>query len=741
MMPSALLFMAKTLYVADYGNYKIRKVDLATGQVQTLAGSGSQTSTDGMGINASFSGPGGIALVGSDLFVTDYWSHKIRKIALGSYYLAGTPSSGDVGDQNATLVASDGKGGMTSKTYTVTVTGVNQAPVFAESNATFTTAENNASASFTITATDPDANTTLVYAKSGPDAGKFDLNASTGILTFTNTPDFEANASAAGNNAFSLTITVTDGEANATQAITVNVTDDPADNPLDLTTGLVAYYPFDGNASDMSGNGNHGTPQNGVALGADRHGGAGKAYSFDGVDDHVSLSAHISSFKNLNHGTVSAWIKTDSIQRSPILAINREGTTDRFVMEMYSGKSRLLVRNGETNLVGMHASDLLNQGNWYQITVTQSGSLSKLHIDGSLITAFTSNLVSDSWFNDVSNTNLMFIGYDKNLYPVHFHGSIDEVRIYDRALSANEVAALYQLENTPPNQAPVFAESNATFTTAENNVTATFVITATDPDANTTLVYSSSGPDADKFDLNASTGTLTFTNAPDYEANASAAGGNAYSVTITVTDGEANATQAITVNVTDDPADNPLDLTSGLVAYYPFDGNASDMSGNGNHGTVFGATLAADRNGNPSKSYSFDGSNDRIGLPNTNDLKLQKISLAMWVKFSDVLGGQIISNESNVAEGFAIDNTSDKKIGFKIMNGSVIAPAGGVYDHTFTATDSFSENSWVFLTATYEGSIKHIYLDGVLSKSENSTVAVSYGNTPTQIGAGGFYSI
>ena len=175
------------------------------------------------------------------------------------------------------------------------------------------------------------------------------------------------------------------------------------------------------------------------------------------------------------------------------------------------------------------------------------------------------------------------------------------------------------------------------------------------------------------------------------------------------------------------------DFRKGLVAYYPFDGNASDMSGNGIHGTVFGATLSTDRNGNPSKSYSFDGSNDRIGLPNTNDLKLQKISLAMWVKFSDVLGGQIISNEPNAAEGFAIDNTSDKKIGFKIM--------GGVYDNTLTPTDSFSENSWVFLTATYEGSIKHIYLDGVLSKSENSTVAISYGNTPTQIGTGGFYSI
>ena len=54
----------------------------------------------------------------------------------------------------------------------------------------------------------------------------------------------------------------------------------------DLTTGLVAYYPFDGNASDMSGNGHHGTV-NGAVLTADRHGESGKAYDFDGVDDDI----------------------------------------------------------------------------------------------------------------------------------------------------------------------------------------------------------------------------------------------------------------------------------------------------------------------------------------------------------------------------------------------------------------------------------------------------------------------
>ena len=61
-----------------------------------------------------------------------------------------------------------------------------------------------------------------------------------------------------------------------------------ANGQSSLQSGLVAWYPFDGNASDMSGNGNHGTV-NGATLGTDRHGQANRAYSFDGVDDYIEV--------------------------------------------------------------------------------------------------------------------------------------------------------------------------------------------------------------------------------------------------------------------------------------------------------------------------------------------------------------------------------------------------------------------------------------------------------------------
>ena len=74
----------------------------------------------------------------------------------------------------------------------------------------------------------------------------------------------------------------------------------------DLTRGLVAWYPFDGNASDMSRNGNHGTV-NGATLGTDRFGEENKAYSFDGVDDYVSGGDW---FNGITDGSYSLWLKT-----------------------------------------------------------------------------------------------------------------------------------------------------------------------------------------------------------------------------------------------------------------------------------------------------------------------------------------------------------------------------------------------------------------------------------------------
>lgn len=95
--PNSITIDGTHLYVADTGNHKIRKIEIATGAVTTLAGSGSYDSADGTGAMASFGSPRGITTDGAHLYVTDSDYSKIRKIEIATSVvttLAGTGSDG-----------------------------------------------------------------------------------------------------------------------------------------------------------------------------------------------------------------------------------------------------------------------------------------------------------------------------------------------------------------------------------------------------------------------------------------------------------------------------------------------------------------------------------------------------------------------------------------------------------------------------------------------------------------------
>jgi len=72
---------------------------------------------------------------------------------------------------------------------------------------------------------------------------------------------------------------------------------------------------------------------------------------------------------------------------------------------------------------------------------------------------------------------------------------------------------------------------------------------------------------------------------------------------------------------------------SGLVAWYPFDGNAADASGHANHGTVMGALPAPDRFGQSASAFLFPGTNEKIVCPNDTALtNARSLSVAAWFK-------------------------------------------------------------------------------------------------------------
>ncbi|OIN60058.1 hypothetical protein BLX24_04195 [Arsenicibacter rosenii] len=88
-------------------------------------------------------------------------------------------------------------------------------------------------------------------------------------------------------------------------------------------------------------------------------------------------------------------------------------------------------------------------------------------------------------------------------------------------------------------------------------------------------------------------------------------------------------------------------LTDGLVAYYPFNGNANDESGNNRHGTVHDATLTTDRFGNANKAYAFDGVNDWIDVAKDAAFQFNDFTLSAWTTIVDKPSGTIACYPAN----------------------------------------------------------------------------------------------
>jgi len=149
------------------------------------------------------------------------------------------------------------------------------------------------------------------------------------------------------------------------------------------------------------------------------------------------------------------------------------------------------------------------------------------------------------------------------------------------------------MDDPPADHPPVFA-SDIAASVAENATGIVYVAQATDPDAGTTLSYTLSGADAALFDIDASTGAVSFKTAPDYEAPADQDGDNVYDLVVTASDGTNSTSQPLTISVTD-VNEAPV-ITSGTSA--SFAENAT--------GIVYVAQ-ASDPDAGTALSYSLSG--------------------------------------------------------------------------------------------------------------------------------------
>ncbi len=175
--------------------------------------------------------------------------------------------------------------------------------------------------------------------------------------------------------------------------------------------------------------------------------------------------------------------------------------------------------------------------------------------------------------------------------------------------------------------------------------------------------------------------------------------------------------------------------TSGLVAYYPFNGNANDLSGNGNNGIVTGATLSDDRAQNSNSCYNFNVNNwswgsggDEIYIPFNSSFNSPNISVSAWfMKTSNGTQNQGLTILNRFQYGYS--NPNGQTWGADLDNGIntsmrtwVIQGSSQNNQQSILVTGSQIQlNTWYNVVFTFDGQLIKQYINGVLISSNSLT--------------------
>jgi hypothetical protein len=170
----------------------------------------------------------------------------------------------------------------------------------------------------------------------------------------------------------------------------------------------------------------------------------------------------------------------------------------------------------------------------------------------------------------------------------------------------------------------------------------------------------------------------------------------------------------------------------GLVAHFPFNGDAYDQTGNGNSGVVHGATLTTDRYGNEDAAYFFNGQDNYISIEDNPQLRMSSVTMALWVTFLDLPTNQrnLISkpvgtwNYDSYVLWYQYDGMS-----FHIGN---IEGSGQVTHYNWIP----ELEQWYFMACTYDEvtQMQTIYINGQEVASGFTVPIIGWDEHPVLIG-------
>ena len=207
------------------------------------------------------------------------------------------------------------------------------------------------------------------------------------------------------------------------------------DTTIQQTGDLVAYYPFNGNANDLSVFSNNGTVS-GALLTTDRFGNTGSAYYFDGINDNIRVLSS-TSLNFQNSVTINFWIKVGDFFDREAYPLSHGNWENRWKISITNKHIRWTVKTNQ-GTKDLDSETELIKNKLYNVTALYNGYDFEIYINGEL-DAFT----SFSGLILTTTIDLMIGQVLPNNTQYNFKGVLDDIRIYNYALSYSKIKSLY----------------------------------------------------------------------------------------------------------------------------------------------------------------------------------------------------------------------------------------------------------------------------------------------------------
>jgi hypothetical protein len=621
----------------------------------------------------------------------------------------------------------------------VTVSNVNEAPVFSGSQTSFTLAENFAGVVTTLTATDVDAGTILTYSLSGVDAARFSIT-SGGALSFANAPNFEAPTDAGANNIYDVTISVSDGALSASRSITVDI--------LNANEGPIITSNGGGETAAIQIAENSVAVTTVTSIDPDVAQGS-RTYSIAGGADAALFGIQASTgylyFLSSRNFEAPADAGGNNVYDVVVAVSDGFNTPDTQAIAV--------------TVANVNEAVTITSGAAYTATEndTAVGIVTASDLDGDTITYGISGGVDAALFAvDAETGVLSFISAPDHEAAADAGGD----NVYNVTVSATDgsLTATKAVAVTVGNVNETLSFTSATSASVGENSTSAMVVTAIDPEGAGITYAIAGGADAALFSVDAATGALSFLSAPDYEGPADAGADNVYDVVVSASDGSFTETSSVAITVTD-VAEAPVFSTGtsyganenatavGTVASSVAGGTVSYAISGGADAALFAIDAA-------SGALSFVSAPDfespvDTGADNVYDLTVvasangQSSSQALTVTVSNVNEGQAFASPSafGVSEnGSAVGTVSATDLDGDAVSYSIAGGAdaalfvinGTTGELAFVAAQNFeapadagADNVYDVVVAASDGSLSTTQAVSVSVANVNEAVAIT----------------